>query len=172
MKFLKNNLKVIIAFIVGIILASSITVYAYSYAAKDVSYTKPGENAPIDVERALNDLYANKNLATEPFTWLNTNHNLSCYAGTIISCDMSKYSKAIIFCEYDNSNTYTGLTTVREFNIVIGETINITGNNTNAQLTYTFPMTFKTNGIELGQCRYSGAASGNGGGHIDGIILY
>lgn len=50
--------EVIIAFIVGIILASSIAVYAYSYAAKDVSYTKPGTDTAINVETALNDLYS------------------------------------------------------------------------------------------------------------------
>ena len=52
--------EVIIAFIIGIILASSIAVYAYSYAAKDISYTKPGENTLISVETALNELYTNK----------------------------------------------------------------------------------------------------------------
>ena len=61
MKFLKNNLKVIIGFIVGVVLASSITVYAYSYFAKDISYTKPGTNTPISVETALNDLYNKTN---------------------------------------------------------------------------------------------------------------
>lgn len=54
-KILKK--EVIIAFIIGIILASSIAVYAYSYAAKDVSYTKPGTTTAINVETALNDLY-------------------------------------------------------------------------------------------------------------------
>lgn len=60
MKFLKNNLKVIIAFIVGIILASSITVYAYSYMASDIGYTKPGETQAISIETALNELYEDR----------------------------------------------------------------------------------------------------------------
>ena len=55
--------QTVIAFIIGMILASSITVYAYSYAAKDIGYTKPGENTPINVETALNELY-NKNNKT------------------------------------------------------------------------------------------------------------
>ena len=58
MKFIKNNFKVIIGFVVGIILASSITAYAYSYIASDISYTKDGTE--MSVEEALNDLY-NKN---------------------------------------------------------------------------------------------------------------
>ena len=62
MKFIKNNLKVIIGFIIGVILASGITVYAYSYAAKDISYTKPGTETEINVEQALNDLYGKSNI--------------------------------------------------------------------------------------------------------------
>ena len=62
-KILKK--EVIIAFIIGIILASSIAVYAYSYAAKDIGYTKPGENTPISVETALNDLYEKHNNISE-----------------------------------------------------------------------------------------------------------
>ena len=56
MKFIKNNFKVIISFIVGVILASSITVYATSYFAKDISYSKDGTEIN-NVQDALNDLY-------------------------------------------------------------------------------------------------------------------
>ena len=55
-KILKK--EVIIAFIIGIILASSIAVYAYSYFASDISYTRPGTETAINVEQALNDLYS------------------------------------------------------------------------------------------------------------------
>ena len=63
MKFLKNNLKLIIGFIVGVILATSITVYAYSYIASDVKYIKSegATKKEISVEQALNELYANQN---------------------------------------------------------------------------------------------------------------
>jgi len=61
MNFFNKNIKGIIGFIVGVILASGITVYAYSYYAKDISYTKPGTNAPISVEVALNELYSKTN---------------------------------------------------------------------------------------------------------------
>lgn len=54
-KILKK--EVIIAFIIGVLIASGITVYAYSYYAKDIGYTKPGETQAISVEAALNDLY-------------------------------------------------------------------------------------------------------------------
>ena len=56
-KILKK--EVIIAFIVGIILSSSIAVYAATYLANDVSY-KDGKN----VEQALDELYAKSNKTT------------------------------------------------------------------------------------------------------------
>lgn len=59
MNFLKKNLKVIIAFIVGIILASGITIYAYSLSAGEVSYML--EENTISVDEALNNLYAQIN---------------------------------------------------------------------------------------------------------------
>ena len=54
MKFLKEKKGIIISFIIGVILASSIAVYATGYLASQVTY-KDGKT----VEYALNDLYAN-----------------------------------------------------------------------------------------------------------------
>ena len=93
--------EVIIAFIIGIILASSIAVYAYSYAAKDVSYTKPGTTTEINVETALNDLYNKKNNAT--LLW--TNSNLSSFSGETIDLDLSSYDYIIIDGYYNNNTT-------------------------------------------------------------------
>ena len=56
MNFFKNNYKIIIGFIVGVILASSITVYAYNYLASDIKYTNNKT-----VADALNDLYNKSN---------------------------------------------------------------------------------------------------------------
>lgn len=72
MRVLKDNLKLIIGFILGVILASSITVYAYSYFAKDIGYTKPGTESEISVETALNELYNKRN---------NTDHEIGCWIG-------------------------------------------------------------------------------------------
>ena len=55
MRFLREKKGIIISFIIGVILASSITVYATSYFAKDIKYT---DNK--SVADALNDLYTNK----------------------------------------------------------------------------------------------------------------
>lgn len=63
MKRLNKNIRIIIVFIIGIILASSITVYAYSYVANDIKYIKKEENGTeteISVEQALNELYSRK----------------------------------------------------------------------------------------------------------------
>ena len=65
-KILKK--EVIIAFIVGIILASSIAVYAANYSASQVTY-KDGKT----VEYALNDLYN----ATKQITEYSANFHLS-----------------------------------------------------------------------------------------------
>lgn len=63
MKFIKGNLKLIIGFLIGLILASGVSVYAaYSYFAKDISYTK-SDGTIISVEKAINDLYAGGNTA-------------------------------------------------------------------------------------------------------------
>ena len=54
-----TNIKIIIAFMIGVILASSIAVYAATYYAKDISYTRQGTEVS-NVQEALNDLYTNK----------------------------------------------------------------------------------------------------------------
>lgn len=38
MKLLRNKKSVIISFVLGIVIASSITVYATSFLAKDITY--------------------------------------------------------------------------------------------------------------------------------------
>ena len=91
LKIMKKIFKkeVIIAFIIGIILASSIAVYAYSYAARDVSYTKLGENTPISVEAALNDLYNKRNISAQQVYTITapsieyTFQNNGCIVGTM-----------------------------------------------------------------------------------------
>ena len=82
--------EVIIAFIIGIILASSIAVYAYSYAAKDVSYTKPGTTTAINVETALNELYNKKDLL-----WENSNSSVE-FANQKLTFNLSNYTAIII----------------------------------------------------------------------------
>jgi len=66
-KLFKNNIKVIIAFVLGLIVAGSIGVYAYVISSSDVSYdnTNSGSSATT-VKGAIDDLYersTNNNLA-------------------------------------------------------------------------------------------------------------
>ena len=57
MRFLKEKKGIIISFIIGVIIASSITVYATSYFANQVSYTTDRNPEIKTVEGALNELY-------------------------------------------------------------------------------------------------------------------
>ena len=65
MKFLKKNIKFIAIFLIGMIIGSTVSVYAaYSYLAQDVSYTK-SDGTEISVKEALDQLYA-KNPESKP----------------------------------------------------------------------------------------------------------
>lgn len=55
---MKKNLKILLAFILGMVLASGVTVYAYSLLASDVKYVKEGETEEITIDQALNELYS------------------------------------------------------------------------------------------------------------------
>ena len=70
MKLSKNNCKVIIAFILGLILAGGI-VYAAT-SASQVSYTKEGIDVST-VEDALNDLYKNKQKKSDEIKYITSN---------------------------------------------------------------------------------------------------
>ena len=57
MNFLKKNIKLIIGIIIGVALTSG-SIFAYSYFANNIGYTKQGSEDEINVETALNDLYS------------------------------------------------------------------------------------------------------------------
>ena len=81
MKFLRNNLKVIIAFILGLILAGGI-VYAATVAANEIEYTTAKNSSIKNVGQALNDLYANRNIENPNSVTLVENYD---YAHTSIN---------------------------------------------------------------------------------------
>ena len=168
MKFLRSNLKVIIAFILGATLLGGI-VYAAN-SAKEVTYTT-GKNSEIkNVEQALNDLY-NKN--AKPFIWKNETH--SSMGEQKILCDISKYEHALVLLEYSNSNNYIGMTSMYTFDIVIDKTETISAVNYTSDITATRTLTFKNDGIEISLASYSGKLSGSNESIyaiIDAIILY
>lgn len=94
MKFFKKNLKVIIAFIVGIILASGITIYAYSLSASEVSYTL--EENTITVDEALNNLYAqiNKVPSLGSSKWATSANNTT--STTVSGLELNNYYVCMI----------------------------------------------------------------------------
>ena len=61
MKNFKEKKGIIILLIIGVIVASSITVFAYSYFANQVSYTTDKNSNVTNVSEALNDLYSKIN---------------------------------------------------------------------------------------------------------------
>ena len=65
MKFLKKNIRFIAIFVIGMIITSTVSVYAaYSYLAQDVSYTK-SDGTEISVKEAL-DQKKEKNPDSKP----------------------------------------------------------------------------------------------------------
>ena len=59
-KFIKNNLKVFIAIIITLIISSTISICAYNYYAKDISFIPDNESWEVDnVEDTINSLYKN-----------------------------------------------------------------------------------------------------------------
>ena len=101
MNFLRNNLKVIIGFLIGVVLASSITVYAANYFAKDITYTREGTNIK-SVEDALNDLYKNKiitplNMELKGVV-IGSNVERSSYDAIKLD-DLNNYKKLTIQCD-------------------------------------------------------------------------
>ena len=59
MKFIKKNFKIIIAFVMGIVLASGACIYAaYKYNSTEVVYKKQDGNE-VSVKSALDELYSN-----------------------------------------------------------------------------------------------------------------
>lgn len=89
-KILKK--EVLVAFIIGLLIASSITIYAYSYVASDIKYKKSGEDTEISVEDALNELYAKK-LDSSTLHMVNLGNFASTSAASVdIKSQVSNYA--------------------------------------------------------------------------------
>ena len=120
MKFFKNNFKLIVGFIVGVILASGITVYAYSYYAKDISYTKPGTETAISVEQALNDLYTKtKREPSLVYSDLPTSYN----DGSVIKTIDLEPGKYLLIVSMANSEGFNNTLNVQVTNASISNVL-------------------------------------------------
>ena len=102
MKFLKSNLKVIIGFIIGVILAGGI-VYA-TVSATEVDYTTEKNTEIKNVSDALNDLYSK--LPTKTLLWTNSNPTEN-FTGQTITLDSSltNYTYMIIKWKFQKNDT-------------------------------------------------------------------
>ena len=94
MKFLKNNFKVIIAFILGLVLAGGI-VYA-AVSASEIEY-KNGKS----VEQALNELYGKTESST--LLWENQSPT-STFDAQTIPLNLSGYDYVFIIAERQNNS--------------------------------------------------------------------
>ena len=99
MRFLKEKKEIIISFIIGVIIASGVTVYATGYLASQVTY----KDAKT-VEQALNELYEGLEGPLE-YQSFNSNGFVSrssagTYATKTISIPEGKKRLYIINCEY------------------------------------------------------------------------
>ena len=71
MKSIKNNIKLIIGIIIGMIIVSGLSVYAtYQYLASEIEYTDG-----VSVEDALNELYQNKKETSDETKSITQNGN-------------------------------------------------------------------------------------------------
>ena len=108
MKFLKNNLKAIITFLIGVILAGGI-VYAAT-SANQVTYTI-SKNAQVQtVADALNDLYANYNSHNNltVFSKNSISNTASTNRTTTINLPKGKY--LLLANEYNSAQPDKGTT--------------------------------------------------------------
>ena len=146
MKFFKNNLKVIIGFVIGVILASSITVYAYSYFASDVKYTDDKS-----VEDALNELYEikNNNKSIVKTTILERAFYSPAQSGTYtidVKEKITNYQELSVenfYIEYYNLRGIGGQSPTNQNDNGITPTID---SYSNGILTYTWPKHVRTGG--------------------------
>ena len=108
MKFFKNNLKLIIGFIIGVIIASGITVYAYSYFASDVGYTKPETTTATSVETALNELYELSGKCKIYEFNLNIDQDITTNDAYYYFTKSDKENLLVIYAKFTINTTYDG----------------------------------------------------------------
>ena len=122
-KLIKNNIKVIVAFILGAVIFGSVGVYAtYSFASSEVTYT---ENNQTTVKSALDDLYTRAN------TWINPNEMENSKSITSNGTyDITNYKNATVNVANTNTETYSA--TTRNSKIDMGATNNYRYVNTNS----------------------------------------
>lgn len=131
MKFIKNNFKIIIAFIIGVVLAGGI-VYATT-SAGEIEYTVEGRTDISTVSDALNDLYSKVPNGTKTIEE-NGTFDVKEYENVAVNVE----KKAIFVNAYSGaanvenkksaSLTISGLTADKQYFMIIGRS-NTGGSN-------------------------------------------
>ena len=90
------NRSVVVAFILGGIIFSSITgVIAYQFSAKDISYTPSNSNWKVNnVSDAIDELELYKQKSSSTLLWTNTNPTI--FGPQTISLNITDYDYIII----------------------------------------------------------------------------
>ena len=120
-KNLKEKKSIVIAFIIGVILASSIAVYA-AVSASQITYKNDKT-----VEYALNDLY---DKTSPTLLWTNSD-TTSNFAAQTISLDLSNYKYIVVVTKVATNADYTprtmGITKITDTAPTYPQTVGGTG---------------------------------------------
>lgn len=168
MKFIKNNFKIIIAFIIGVVLAGGI-VYAAT-SASEIEYTVEGRTDINTVADALNDLYINKKISIDNLLNSSIESGDASTATTSYTNQNSKPENIIIVLNWFSSYMQGS---------VSKPDISITGDVSNLQyisdeknngnryiLNYVYSCTLAANGSISASIKGNGGASSYGGEYV------
>ena len=102
-KFVRNNLKLFIGILLGIIISGGIV---YAINANSIEYTPQDENWNVNgVTDALNDLYLHTDPALMPvLLWTNPNPT-AAFAAQTLEMNLSEYKYLIVVINATTSNT-------------------------------------------------------------------
>ena len=132
-KFIKSNIKTVVAFIIGLIVAGSSVAVVYAISATSITYTDTNSIGATTVQDAIDKLYNKTKLGNdtkfvEAYTYSSTSTNYcitgnestcvattcyktksagACPAGTIIRYKVKPGEVVTFHVMYDNANTIT-----------------------------------------------------------------
>ena len=141
MDFIKNNIKVTVAFCLGV-LCSGITVYAASYLAKDISFVPSNNEWKVsNVEEAINDLYDNSYNFSNPSILFNVSGGTNTKRTASVNVEKGTY---LVFANIDQlASSSTVLSNsisdyVIDLSYVNGNCKNLSGKRINSAATSSF----------------------------------
>ena len=123
---MKKICKRVLLITLGIILGTSVTVCAYNYSAKDISFTPTNENWEVNnIEDAINDLYTNEDVEYI-LLWENPNPE-AAFAAQTIEIDFSDYKYIAIDATYGYNQLGTYESFFQKTIVEVGKSGVVTG---------------------------------------------